>query len=627
MKILKYPVPMPNSTEQTFCLTFQVENFDTKVCSCLTYIWKLKNKFRLHNVPEEKQILLLIDAIGLETFAKLEDLCQPTALEEKTFAELELLLSNYFEPAPNTYSERYQFYKRVQQEESVSEYAADLKKLTKHCKFPSIWLQEALITQLIVGIKDGELRVKLMQELFATFEKAIEFANTYVIAKEAATNTAALAKSQEELVLVKKTEFQQFQQYKKGKQDTKKDRGKLDNSNNVRSKCNHCSRTNHKSDICYHRENTCHVCQTKGHIATICKNKQENYSKLNVNKNETKTCNVEYDSDNSIDMFKISSNIDDKILMPIEVNGINIQMEFDPGAGAAIISQKLYNAQFSSYLLRPSNIILASVFKESKRPIGCFECSIKFQDKEAGNVSLLVVEDEVESIIGRSWLRALRIIDNRNNVYLNMNKLEIIPIRSKLKDILQKYKSLFDGEIGRAKEYKALLQIRKNEKPIYLKARPVPLAIKPLVTETLLDLEKKGILERTMVSEWGTPIVPSFQKGKLLRICGDFKSTVNKKLCEDKYPIPHKEEICAKLNGGKYFCKLDIHRVYLHISVDDKSAELQTISTHLGNFKVKRLFFGIKTAPSIFQRYIDQLLGHLEGVSVFFDDIKIQGKN
>ena len=481
---------MPNSMEHTFRLTFQVENFDSKVCSWSTYIRKLKNKFKLHKVPEEKQVLLLIDVIGLETFSKLEDLYQPTAPEDKTFAELELLLSNYFEPAPHTYSERYQFYKRVQQEESVSEYAADLKKLTKYCKFPADWLQEALITQLIVGIKDGELRVKLMQESFVTFEKAIEFANTYVIAEEAATNMASPAKTQEELVLVQKTEFQRFQQYQKGKLDKKKDRGKLDNSNNVRLKCSHCGRMNHKSDICYHCDSTCHVCQTKGHIATICKNKQENSSKLNLNKSETKTCKVEYNSEDSIDMFKISSNIDDKILMPMEVNGVKIQMEFDPGAGAAIISQKLYNAQFSSYPLRPSNVILASVFKESKRPIGQFECSIKFQDKEAENVRLLVVEDEVESIIGRSWLRALEIIDKRNNVHLNLN-IKIIPIRSKLKDILQKHKSLFDGEIGRAKEYKASLQIRENEKPVYLKARPVPLAIKPLVTETLLDLEKK----------------------------------------------------------------------------------------------------------------------------------------
>ena len=98
---------------------------------------------------------------------------------------------------------------------------------------------------------------------------------------------------------------------------------------------------------------------------------------------------------------------------------------------------------------------------------------------------------------------------------------------------------------------------------------------------------------------------------------------MNKKLMDDKYPIPRIEEICAKLNGGQFSCKLDVSRMYLHLRVDDESAKIQTISTHLGNFLVKHLFFGVKTAPSIFQHFMDQLLGHLEDVLVFFDDIKI----
>lgn len=88
---------------------------------------------------------------------------------------------------------------------------------------------------------------------------------------------------------------------------------------------------------------------------------------------------------------------------------------------------------------------------------------------------------------------------------------------------------------------------------------------------------------------------------------------------------PHIDKICAKLNGGRYFCKLDISRAYLHVQVDNESAKIQTIFTHLGNFHVKRLFFGIKTAPSVFQQFMDEILGHMEGVSIFFDDIKIQG--
>lgn len=99
---------------------------------------------------------------------------------------------------------------------------------------------------------------------------------------------------------------------------------------------------------------------------------------------------------------------------------------------------------------------------------------------------------------------------------------------------------------------------------------------------------------------------------------------MNKFLIDDKYPIPHLNEIFSTLTGGSLFCKLDIKNAYLHLESDEESSLLQTLSTHLRSFKVKRLFFGIKTEPSIWQRYIDSLLDNIEGVSVFFDDIKIQ---
>ncbi|KAK9685176.1 hypothetical protein QE152_g38246 [Popillia japonica] len=53
------------------------------------------------------------------------------------------------------------------------------------------------------------------------------------------------------------------------------------------------------------------------------------------------------------------------------------------------------------------------------------------------------------------------------------------------------------------------------------------------------------------------------------------------------------------------------------MTVDEASAMMQAISTHKGVYKVKRLMFGIKTAPGAWQRYMDQILQDLEGVVCF----------
>lgn len=61
------------------------------------------------------------------------------------------------------------------------------------------------------------------------------------------------------------------------------------------------------------------------------------------------------------------------------------------------------------------------------------------------------------------------------------------------------------------------------------------------------------------------------------------------------------------------------------MQVDEHTAQLQAISTHVGNYRVKRLMFGVKVAPNVWQRFMDCILHDLQGVSCFFDDFVIQG--
>lgn len=54
-----------------------------------------------------------------------------------------------------------------------------------------------------------------------------------------------------------------------------------------------------------------------------------------------------------------------------------------------------------------------------------------------------------------------------------------------------------------------------------------------------------------MHSEWATPIVPILKPDKKVRICGDFKVTINPALDVDRYPLPKLEELLATVAGGK----------------------------------------------------------------------------
>lgn len=195
-------------------LVFHPEPFDKDICTWDTYLRRLKNKFTLHNVPDGKKVSILIDALGAKHYEQLRELCYPDEPEDKTFDDVCSTLSSYFQPEPNKYAERYIFHSQGQSSsESIHEYAAALQKLSQYCEFSKDWLQEALVTQFIVGTMNEELRLKLIEAKYDDFNKAVEFAITYEISKAAAaksTPTTSNSTTVEEIAAICKTPTTQW---------------------------------------------------------------------------------------------------------------------------------------------------------------------------------------------------------------------------------------------------------------------------------------------------------------------------------------------------------------------------------------------------------------------------------
>ena len=94
---------------------------------------------------------------------------------------------------------------------------------------------------------------------------------------------------------------------------------------------------------------------------------------------------------------------------------------------------------------------------------------------------------------------------------------------------------MFSTELGTLKDFKVSLAIDESVKPKYCKARSVPYAMRALVDEELERLEKSGVIEPVAYSEWAAPIVPVLKPDKKsVRICGDFKLTVNQAVKVDR---------------------------------------------------------------------------------------------
>ena len=197
-------------------------------------------------------------------------------------------------------------------------------------------------------------------------------------------------------------------------------------------------------------------------------------------------------------------------------------------------------------------------------------------------------------------------------------------------DLKEVFPDIFDNKLGCLKNLKVHIPVPSDATPRFFKPRPVPYALRTRVEEELEKLENQGVWKKVQYSKWAAPIVTVLKDAKnpggAIRICGDYKITVNAVAQLDNYPIPNTTEQLATLAGGKKFSKIDLRQAYQQLELDDESKELLTVNTHKGLYQPERLQFGVHSATGIFQREIERILQDFPSVLVRIDDILMTGK-
>ena len=143
------------------------------------------------------------------------------------------------------------------------------------------------------------------------------------------------------------------------------------------------------------------------------------------------------------------------------------------------------------------------------------------------------------------------------------------------------------------------------------------------------QLEKwfeQGVIEPSK-SPWSAPVVIAYRHGKPC-FCVDYRK-LNAATTPDEFPIPRQAEILQSLSGAQVLSSLDALSGFTQLELDPDDIEKTAFRTHRGLFQFRRMPFGLRNGPAIFQRVMQNILAPYLWLFclVYIDDIVVYSKS
>ena len=141
-----------------------IGEYDPQTENITSYLERLSLYMDANSVAAERKVPVLLTVIGAKAYGILKSLTSPDLPKDKSLDELQKALKAHFDPQSKVIAERFRFYQRSQTEnESVADFAADLRRLTIRCNFGD-FLSQALRDKFVCGVKNTSIQKRLLTE-------------------------------------------------------------------------------------------------------------------------------------------------------------------------------------------------------------------------------------------------------------------------------------------------------------------------------------------------------------------------------------------------------------------------------------------------------------------------------
>jgi len=95
-------------------------------------------------------------------------------------------------------------------------------------------------------------------------------------------------------------------------------------------------------------------------------------------------------------------------------------------------------------------------------------------------------------------------------------------------------------------------------------------------------------------------------------------------LADDTYPIPNKSSLVTRIAGAKIFSKFDLKSGFWQVAIKEDDKFKTAFNVPVGHYEWNVMPFGLKIAPTKFQRVMDDTLKpYFDWLIVYIDDILV----
>ncbi|XP_073804400.1 uncharacterized protein [Danio rerio] len=124
------------------------------------------------------------------------------------------------------------------------------------------------------------------------------------------------------------------------------------------------------------------------------------------------------------------------------------------------------------------------------------------------------------------------------------------------------------------------------------------------------------------LSAWSSPCLLVPKSDLSVRFCTDYRK-VNAVTKPDSFPLPRMEDCIDRVGPARFVTKLDLLKGYWQIPLTSRASEISAFVTPDDFMQYSVMAFGMRNAPSTFQRLMRIVLSGVEKCEAYLDDIVI----